>query len=350
MRSTRVSMALGLAAAALLWTHGVQAQEECSADGDCGDARRCELPVSVGGCKEPPCDDIAPVTGDVGWCVPAALGMACASDADCGPELQCATYGSGSCSSDEPECRTVTESRCEYPPPEPLLCDDADHCAPPFACDTEQDEHACYYPDQTCTSDSDCAASFECVDGATLVAASDCQECDKDEGGGEPVCRSVPCEPAPDQCSPKLIACDADSDCPSEWLCREIGYDFKAWQWSDDVIGTHACVPGGTVQVSEGNYYLGGGFVALDVAGNAADGQAASSTGASKGGASDDVAAESARDHSASDQPAASGDDAAMMSDSSGCAVALPGHDSARGLGWLALGLVGLLLRRRRRG
>ncbi|HEX2675807.1 MAG TPA: hypothetical protein VHM19_04190, partial [Polyangiales bacterium] len=82
MRSAMVSVGAGFFAAVLsVMAQSAQAQEECHADADCGAARRCELPVSVGGCK-PPCDDDEPVTADVGWCVPAALGKACTSDAE----------------------------------------------------------------------------------------------------------------------------------------------------------------------------------------------------------------------------------------------------------------------------
>jgi MYXO-CTERM domain-containing protein len=324
-----VSMGAGFFAAALLWAHGARAQEECHTDADCGAARRCELPVSIDGCKEPPCDDVEPVTGDVGWCVPAALGKACKSDADCGDELECQTFGFGSCSSDQPECTSTSESQCQYPPPELLLCDSADHCAPPFACDTEQDEHACYYPDPSCETDADCGDDFECVDGASL-AADDCPDC----------------KPIPNQCSPKLIACDADSDCPSEWLCREIGYGYKASQWSDDVLGTKACVPSGTVQVSEGNFYLGGGFTTLaGGAGKGLDAQAAASGPAED--ARDDSAGGS-RDHSADEKPAADAD-GTSSSESSGCSVTAPGADAASGLVCPILGLVGLVLRRRRK-
>jgi MYXO-CTERM domain-containing protein len=323
-----VSMGAGFfAAALLLGAHAAQAQEECHADSDCGAARRCELPVSIGGCKEPPCDDIEPVTGDVGWCVPAALGKACKSDADCGDELECQTFGSGSCSSDQPECTSTTESQCQYPPPEQLLCDADDHCAPPFACDTEQDQHGCYYPDPSCETDADCSDGFECVDGASL-AADDCPDC-KD---------------IPNQCSPKLIACDADSDCPSEWLCREVSYSYKAWQWSDDALGSKACVPGGTVQVAEGNFYLGGGFTTL-ASGVPADGQAAATSGEAK-----DLRADSAGgsdDHSA-EKPAADAD-GTSSGESGGCAVMAPGGDATCTFAWLALGLVGLVLRRRRK-
>jgi MYXO-CTERM domain-containing protein len=231
----------------------------------------------------------------------------------------------------------------ELPPPEPLGCDEDLECAAPLACDTEADEPLCYYADQSCSSDDDCAPSFECVAGEDYLTG-ECVECEDTEGDDEPVCTEVPCEPPPDHCFQKLIACEDDADCPEDWGCRELTLDYVAPHWADDVVGTLGCVPGGTLQLAEGNYYLGG-FQGED--GQIFEAIPLSAGGVAENGGDGEPTASSVVPRADSDL--GMGDDADGASTSgadSGCSVTTRSAGPAS-VAWLALAALCLAARRR---
>jgi MYXO-CTERM domain-containing protein len=237
----------------------------------------------------------------------------------------------------------------ELPPLEPLGCDENLECAAPLACDSEADEPLCYYADQSCSSDEDCAPSFECVAGEDYNIG-ECVECADAPGEEEPVCTEVPCEPPPDQCFQQLIACEDDADCPEDWGCRELTLDYVAPHWADDVVGTLGCVPGGTLQLAEGNYYLGGyqgedGKI-YEAIPFSAEGGPADSGPAASGGGGDEPAETTAVPRSATDLGMGDeADDASAMSADSGCSVVAGSAPSSAP--WLALAALALGVRRR---
>jgi len=210
-------LTVGLLTAAV----SVASAQECGADADCSEGFHCELYggetcVVAPGQTEPDCGE--PVM--YGECVRSPI--TCTTDADCPTYLSCITGGG---EGDVPvggACEADANGNC------------IDQGAPQE--DPMPTASFCGYREIQCGSNADCPSDFECVDYAQ--SGGDCAApaiaCDPDD----PNCvMDVPnCEPVEptvySACQPREIACDADTDCPSDWRCIT-----ESWGYCDGSAG-----------------------------------------------------------------------------------------------------------------
>lgn len=223
----------GLSLAILTMSAPAAAETACTEDADCGPDEYCvrvpcaAVPCASGEeCPEPVCEA-------EGYCVPRFESdpAECAQDADC-PEgfvcetgfMPCGDIGCPPCACDCPEGEEPCDCECpECPDPEP--CD-------PVAF------HYCVFAPQECGSDAECAEGFECrVQEACSVSGCECAagcvcpacpdgaECPPCECEEEPEPCDCPEDPEPECevvgrfCMPKEVPCEADGDCPGDFVC-----------------------------------------------------------------------------------------------------------------------------------
>lgn len=306
----------------LLFTSVAQATE-CKADGDCGEGYRCQIistPIGV------PCaagEECAPPETDAetsGICVRKPI--TCQTDADCPSYLKC-EEDTPDVSCGSPGC---PDGNCGEQPVE---------CTPSEPADTTR---TCRPREIECETDSQCPSNFECVS----YAVSGCA------GTSAPCAEGQECPSTPDECQeteqkacmPKLIECESNAGCPSDWECTS--YTTR----SDDCLDTSISddpaeppTPGTPAAKCENitrSICIPPGFdVGYDNVGeDGSSNEAPTSESAGKGS------------NSTPSDASASGDDA-----SDGCAVAHVGGSSngTALLSLLGLGLVARLANRRAR-
>lgn len=219
------------AAGTLLWQSGSAAAQECAADEDCVKGYTCEV-VGESGCGfacpegDPECappEDFECEVMQYKACVPGP----CSSDADCEDGMVCHEFEAFDCpvtsGPAEIDCPPGSECPKPEPAPEPEPCEPSttSQCVPRYAV--------------PCEEAADCGDGFDCVediavscDGSGPVPA-DGGGSDPGAGDGEPAPEP---RPAPEEscseeplgtfhCEAREVACEADSDCPTDWSCQE---------------------------------------------------------------------------------------------------------------------------------
>ena len=330
---------------------------ECETAADCMDGLECQK-YTYGGCDEqptepplpgaepdsdqdvadpipepPPCDAV-PVEAKVGYCVlPVTV---CNSDDDCLLGLTCVSPNSSGSSGSS---GGSTGSGGATDPSQPSSGED--DLADPVPVDGGSDEKPSEIPlpegPSTCAYvPQECEGGVACADGFTCTKVAVASWCD---GGsacepGSTDC-GVPEEPECGtdyamQCIPALDPCTTDADCDDKWVCSDFGGEegLEAPEsWGTDGKAMKACLPVGIALAANSAGGSGGdiAYPETDDSGKGVD-QGTSGTGG--------------------DGTAEPHDDSTGGS-SSGCSVGF-GGGSLHGA-WLALGLVGLVSRRRRR-
>jgi MYXO-CTERM domain-containing protein len=282
-----------------------------------------------------PCD-AEPVEAKVGYCVlPTTV---CTSDDDCLLGLTCvAPNGSGSSGSSGGS----TGSGGGVDPSEPAPDGDSDIIAEPVPpVDDSDDKPAeppvetpsvCVYVPQDCANNAPCDAGFTCTKVATVSWCDAGPACPPGET----------CDPAPTppecgsdyeyQCIPAQDPCTTDADCEDNWVCSDFGGEdgLEAPEsWATEGKAVKSCLPVGIALAANSSNGGGGGSIAYP-----------QEDGAGKGDGAD-------LPTDAHDDGMDTGANAKDGSGSS-CSVGFSGG-SLNGA-WLALGLVGLVSRRRRR-
>jgi len=227
---------------------------ECESDDDCPEGYECmEYPTMGCACPDcpegtecPPCDCEEEPEESGGVCVEEedpfddVIAADCETDDDCPVNFTCQEVELGcetvpdcppcvcvGCDPDDEDCNEEPDCECpECPEPEP--CE-------------EEFEKMCVFTPAECTADADCSEGFECVElkecwgsgsGGCVCEAcvcptcqegEDCPPCDCPE---EPVCEcdeepefEEECEVIMAICLPKEIECEADEDCPEDFIC-----------------------------------------------------------------------------------------------------------------------------------
>jgi hypothetical protein len=324
---------------------------DCETADDCMDGLECQKYVETQPCDAPeptqppdgngdvadlpafpPCDN-EPTEARLGYCVlPTTV---CNSDDDCLLGLTCvSSYGGGSSGSSGSGSTGSGGTADPVPPPE----SDQD-IAQPVPRDDQPGElpvnppdggpSTCQYAPPSCENNQPCDAGYACTKVAT---GSWC-----DAGEGCPP--GVPCDPAPSdcgtdytqQCLPAQAPCTTDTDCSEGWVCTDFGGEdgLEAPEfWGTEGQAMKSCLPEGIALSANSGNGGGGGFENPAVS---EDGKGEGTPGGSTSG-HDDNAGESAGTGKGS---------------ASGCSVGLSGNSLMSG--WLLLGALGLISRRRRR-
>lgn len=239
---------LAASAVSLVSSH---ARAACTTNAECDHGFECKVVASSTcagvACPDngepcpppPPCDPV-----EIRDCVPGS----CAVDADCAAGMVCFESTTSMCTGTAtPAC--PPDVKCDVPPPEPPTC-------------TTTTEHLCVprylLP---CNEAADCGTGFNCVPDP------DSCWCSGSSGGGTPGTEPLPGVPAPmptpvptgssggtdpapaptmttplpaptgtapepmcgctpsttKHCAPQVTDCTDTSQCPSGWLCKEIG-------------------------------------------------------------------------------------------------------------------------------
>lgn len=312
---------------------------DCPADFECEKDRiattNSSCKVDAGCTSSPP-----PPVSETGTC--RAVARACSSSADCPAPLVCKSQG----------------SRCTGGAsvgPDGVVTTMPETCT--------EGKSVCTYLPTTCTTDSACEDSYQCV---KVSEGSSCSgsgvACTRTDGG-------VSCSPAEPpvctahvvmNCMPKQIPCGAGQACPSGWSC----FDYSNFSgtvpgWTPDESGK-ACLPDGLVLAVQGH---AGSTVYNDSSGTAggdkgsittaqrADGgfTGAVDVGAFNGGPT--VPPSENSPSAGQDAGGAAEAPAAAASNDDGCGCNLGGAASSSTSPWLLLALAGLVVRvvRRRR-
>lgn len=201
----------------------------------------------------------------------AAQDNGCQSDADCAEGEVCEQYSAPcpaiDCAPGEDcpdiECEPETFGECVRPP---ITCETDADCptylscvqddAPGVTCAIEegQDEPVCDEPEDIepgpgycayriidCETDAECPSDFECIvvgssGGCSVAPCVDGEECPEPECDEEEEFRG---------CMPRQIECETSDDCPSEWSCQT----FE----SGSCGGGDVIVEGGSTDGGEGD-------------------------------------------------------------------------------------------------
>ena len=226
-----------------------------------------------------------------GTCEPKPI--VCTSAADCPADFECVK---DMIAVTEPAC--PADTKCPTPPPQtsdtgtcqarPHACSTAADCPAPLVCQAQSATcsgggsvgpdgvvtttpdtctprpSVCTYVPRSCTADSECSDSYQCVkvgEGGTCSGSS--ASCTRTDAGAScptpepPVCTTYVVM----DCMPKQIACGAGQACPSGWSC----FDFSNLSatvpgWSTDASGK-SCLPDGLILAVEGHAANGGASV-----------------------------------------------------------------------------------------
>lgn len=355
---------------ACTWAAGAHAQT-CEQDSDCSKGFTCaeyvwELPCAAPECQDPEkCPDASTDCGTEVHheCTPAD----CELDTDCGEDMVCykqtLTSCSGStaaavdCPPNEP-CPEQTEPAA--PPEEPMCTEEViQQCTPRYVLPCEQDSD--------CGAGFTCQASEECSCSGSAggAAPAEPQPVDagvSDSGGGSdfaPAADGGIERPAPEDagssttcecheselkhCELKPMPCEADTDCPSSFLCKSHSSDSVAACDLPEGADASTCAP--VEPEPDTQKYCEPPYKGQDHGGIAESGAMRSDTANSA-----PTAAQGASDAGVADPTEAEGDDndeASSSAAADGCNVG-SGTDGSSA-SWFGMLLIALGLRSRRR-
>ena len=395
-----------IAAVTLVFSAGISrpaAAKQCTADSDCDAGYQCSLAPTRGGTsgvggttgsttpgsagpeldssvpvptdggvatKAPVADAGPPTTPSTGTCEPKPI--VCASTADCQADFECVKDW---IAVTQPAC--PADTKCATPPPQtsdtgtcqavPRACSSSADCPAPLVCQSQgatcsasgsvgpdgvvttteetctQGKSVCTYVPTTCTADSGCADSYQCV---TVSEGQRCSGssgmCNRSVDGGSVSC-STPEPPVCTSfvvmnCLPKQIACGAGQACPSGWRCFDYSnLDGTVPGWIADE-SRKSCMPDGLILAVEG-HAAGGG------AGGATGGsESAGVLGGDKGAVATTLRGDAGLtgDTSAAGGTQEGTGTTAVKANGGGCTLG-GGHPASSSL-WLALALAGLVV------
>lgn len=265
-------------------------------------------------CATPP-----PQTSDTGTC--HAVPHACRTAADCPAPLVCQAQGatcSGGASVGSDGVVTAMPETCTH------------------------GTSVCTYVPKSCTADSECADSYQCVkvsEGGSCSGSAG--TCTRSDAGTicatpePPVCTSYVVM----NCMPKQIACGAGQACPSGWSCfDDSNLSGSVPGWTTDASGK-SCLPDGLILAVGGHAANGGSDVTY-------------SSGTAGGDKTGSVPLSVPATSPAAPRSDTSGTKegtgtTAAKAQGGGCALG-GGHPDSTSL-WLALALTGLVVRVARR-
>jgi MYXO-CTERM domain-containing protein len=369
---SRPLIAAVLATAA--WTFPAIAHAECASDADCGtgmicqtfDSQVCTAYACVDGqpCPAPTCEPV-----QYHECVPKP----CMADSDCGDGMVCLTQTSTSCPP-QPAYDCIDPNNC--PKIEPVDCvqTTSSTCAPKYMA--------------PCTVDADCGAGFNCVSqesctcsggGAVPPSSVDGGVVYADAGTAsrDPLPSDCTCTATGvNSCEMQVIACTANSDCPADWTCVPYatgGTGCAVAVYPDGGTSNYMCDPAQQTTTTYSqceppyyNYGYGWGGVAYagatDTSADAgvtsppsySTGTAGSGTGGAATSAPVVAIDPTGTGGSTSGSPTSVTDTATNgvtggsgSHDSGGCQVGSGGANGVSGIVLAALGLFGILRRRR---
>jgi MYXO-CTERM domain-containing protein len=397
----------------------------CTTDSDCGADYRCSLVPTGGGssggggstggstsvASDPmPGMPTAPADGgattktsaadagisisvpSTGTCEPKPI--VCTSTADCPADFECQK---DRIAATNPSCKG--DAACTTsPPPQvsetgtcqavPRACSSSADCPAPLVCKSEgsrctsgasigsdgvvttmpetctEEKSLCTYVPTTCTTDSECAASYQCMkvsegsscsgsSGACTRSADGSVTCSTPE---PPVCTSFVVM----NCMPKQIPCAAGQACPSGWSC----FDYSNFSgtvpgWTPDASGK-ACLPDGLVLAVQGHAAstvyndssgIAGGDKGSVSTAQRADGGFAGAVDVGVSGGGPTVPPSENSPSAIPDAGAGAEVPAVAANKDDGCGCSLGGAASSSANPWLLLALAGLVVRvvRRRR-
>lgn len=399
--------------------------KQCTTDADCGTGYQCNLPPTNGGASggggstgistpgTPTPDPDAPIAvridGGVvtktpvvdaglsipvpstGTCEPKPI--VCASAADCPADFECQKDRIAVAN---PTCRA--DAACATPPPpQPSdtgtcravyrACNSSADCPAPLVCKSQggvctggasvgpdgvvttlpetctEGKSVCTYVPVTCTADSGCADSYQCVKVSESSSCSGSSVvCTRSADGGvtcttpePPVCTSRVVM----NCMPKQIACGAGQACPSGWSC----FDYSNFSgtvpgWTPDASGK-ACLPDGLVLAVQGHAAGSGSDSGGSEGGDKgpvtttqrSDAGFAGAIDVGAPGAGPGVTAPPSGNGPSSGIDAGGGAEGPVVAANKdeGCGCTLGGTPSSSANPWLALALAGLVVRLARR-
>jgi hypothetical protein len=284
----------------------------------------------------PPCDS-EPTEARIGYCVlPTTV---CNSDDDCLLGLTCvpsnASSGSSSGSAGSTGSGGATVgSGGGADPAEPPSNGDIAEPVPPVdekpVNPPDEGPSTCQYQPPSCENNAPCDAGYTCTKVATGSWCNAGEACAPGE-----TCDQTPPECGTDysqQCLPTQDPCTTDSDCSEGWVCADFGGDdgLEAPEsWGTNGQAVKSCLPEG-IALAANSANGGGGFANPE----------ASGSGDGKG----EPPSEPTTGHDDSDNSGSAG---TGKGSASGCSVGASGN-SLMG-GWLLVGALGLISRRRRR-
>lgn len=299
----------------------------CSKDSDCVKGWSCQVSASTD-CASPACppgekcdEPIDCVTEDFKSCQPGP----CSADADCADGMVCYTH---------------TETNCP-----PVACAPGEDCPTP-RCDPKTETACVPRYLLPCTTASDCGAGFRCEasgEQCTCSGSSGSGSGSGNGGGDEPGANDTPvpapeapdctCEPSKElRCQATPVDCTADKDCSNGWTCEVTHSSSDCATPAPDPGQAGAapapeCTPSEPTKACMPPYY--------SLVGNVAGVDRDSSGAPTLGGS----------DNGAEAPNAESGTDG--VSSSGGCSVAHGGRSGSTLALLGALGLFGILRRRR---
>ena len=213
---------LWIAAAGVLGLSGRAAAQECESDADCVKGYACEV-VGASGCgfacssEDPDCappPDFMCEETEYKACVPGP----CSSDSDCEDGMVCFEFEAYDCPvTSDIDCAPGEE--CTKPEPVPCEPSTTSQCVPQYAV--------------PCSEAADCGDGFDCVEDIEYACSGSSPSAGsggEDPGDPRPAPEPIP---APEEvsctekplgtfhCEAQEVACESDSDCPSEWTCGE---------------------------------------------------------------------------------------------------------------------------------
>ena len=241
MSTTKHILSSALIAASLALHAGNAAAQTCTTDKDCPQSFACVQSGVVSGTTAacPPNADCpkaepAPAPTPYYSCEPKA----CGSDADCGPGMVCFTTTSTACSGGAAVPPCAPGADC--PAPEKI--------AP--TCTTTMRSACAFKWQLPCKTDTECGDGFNCMpsvigvcSGSSGSASAGSASAGSGSTGAGGSATSSPKPPAdagtsltsnpssppdavcttmtvyPGSCNPKVAACVADAECPSNWTC-----------------------------------------------------------------------------------------------------------------------------------
>ena len=325
------------------------AADTCSTDSDCVKGWSCQVSGATG-CATPACPpgvpcDPGPCQNEVfKSCQPAA----CKADSDCAAGMVCFTH---------------TESDCA-----PSVCSSKDANCPAPVCETKTTSACVPRYLLPCTTAADCGAGFSCAQNEPSCGCSGSSGSSNGSGSADagsagpgnadagapvpPVPDPVPnctCTPTEGQsCTALPVTCASAADCAAGWTCEatltssdcattEPGYPATDGGAPTPPPSPEPCTPSVSVKQCLPPYYsLVHNSGSLDsstvLPGGAAPGKGETGSGSNNSGA----------------QPvAATGNDTGATSSAAGCSVAFGSRAGGAGGLLVALGLLGVLRRRR---
>lgn len=356
------------------WTFPAIAHAECATDADCGtgmicqayDSQLCTAYACVAGqpCPPPTCETVT-----YHECAPKP----CTTDSECGDGMVCLTQTSTSCPP-QPAYDCIDPNNC--PTIEPVACvlTTTSTCAPKYMA--------------PCTVDADCGAGFNCVpeqsctcSGGTATRAPSSADggvayADAGTAYPEPIPTDCTCTATGvNSCQMQVIPCTTNSECPADWSCVAYatgGGGCAVPVYPDGGTSDYTCDPAQQTTTTYSqceppyyNYgygYASGGvtyFGAADSTGTTAYADAgalvpsdptSTGTGTTGTGGSASVSPPTEGTITAGDSVDTATNavpEGSEAHDSGGCQVGSGGANSLSGFVLAAMGLFGILRRRR---